>query len=360
MNYKETLFFIGKSLTIAKNKINKTKIEETLQSSNVNWESVVKVSTAHYVLPAICCNYKKVGFLKYLPEDLVEYMEHITNLNRERNEQIIAQAKEINELLIAQNINPIFLKGTGNLLEGLYEDIAERMVGDIDFIVDKQSYLKSVNILKSHGYYTENEGHNERTFHWHYAKLIKKKRIASVEVHNKILSKTNNTHFDVFNGEKKHYNVGKYTFFKNNYKLLNTTLPKILNDNLYLTKTISLRTVYDVFLISKLQNLTIPEIFSKSLRQKLLNYIACMELVFNEKFIEETNHHKSKKYLKKYNNILNGNKFEEFQNKLQLRIHIQKSRFSVFFKAFSDKEYRNYAFKRVLQKDLYKRLFTFK
>ena len=74
---------------------------------------------------------KRANFLHYLPEELVTYMEHITKLNRERNEQIIAQAKELNILLLANNITPIFLKGTGNLLAGIYDDVAERMVGEL-------------------------------------------------------------------------------------------------------------------------------------------------------------------------------------------------------------------------------------
>jgi hypothetical protein len=69
------------------------------------------------------CNLKRADFLHYLPTDLVAYMKHITDLNRERNQQIVEQAKEINELLLTNNITPIFLKGTGNLLEGLYDDI---------------------------------------------------------------------------------------------------------------------------------------------------------------------------------------------------------------------------------------------
>ena len=75
-------------------------------------------------------------------------MEHITNINRERNDQIITQAKDLNTLLLANNITPIFLKGTGNLLAGLYEDIAERMVGDIDFIFSKEDYPKAITVIK--------------------------------------------------------------------------------------------------------------------------------------------------------------------------------------------------------------------
>ena len=80
-------------------------------------------------------------------------MEYITNLNRERNQQIITQAKELNKLLLGITFTPIFLKGTGNLLAGIYEDIAERMVGDIDFIFSKEDYRKRLQLLKEFGYY---------------------------------------------------------------------------------------------------------------------------------------------------------------------------------------------------------------
>ena len=134
MNYKETLYFVAKCLTISLEDNNRQEIEKQLQSKTINWETVVEVSTAHYVFPAMYCNLKRVGFLRYLPQELVNFMEHITNLNRDRNTQIIQQAQELNILLLANNISPIFLKGTGNLLEGLYEDIGERMVGDLDFL----------------------------------------------------------------------------------------------------------------------------------------------------------------------------------------------------------------------------------
>ena len=129
MSYKETLYFIAKCLTISLEAKNRQEIEKQLKSKSIDWDAVVKVSTAHYVFPALYCNLKRVDFLQYLPHELVSYMEYIADINRERNKQIISQANELNSLLLANNITPIFLKGTGNLLAGLYEDIAERMVG---------------------------------------------------------------------------------------------------------------------------------------------------------------------------------------------------------------------------------------
>ncbi|MDB9760176.1 nucleotidyltransferase family protein [bacterium] len=148
MNYKETLFFIAKCLTISLEEKNRDEIEFILKTTDVDWDAVVKVSTAHYVFPTIYCNFKRANFLKYLSADLVDYMIHITNLNRDRNTQILQQVKDLNSLLLANKITPIFLKGTGNILEGLYEDIGERMVGDIDFLFSEKDFLKAIDILK--------------------------------------------------------------------------------------------------------------------------------------------------------------------------------------------------------------------
>ena len=105
MTYKETLYFVAKCLTISLEHKNRDEIEKQLQSNNIDWDAVVKVSTAHYVFPALYCNMQRANFLHYLPKELVTYMEHITNLNRERNEEIITQARELNTLLLANNIS---------------------------------------------------------------------------------------------------------------------------------------------------------------------------------------------------------------------------------------------------------------
>ena len=93
MNYKETLFFIAKCLTISLEEKNRDEIEIILKTMTVDWEAVVKVSTSHYVFPALYCNFKRADFLKYLPADLVDYMKHITDLNRDRNTQIFHKHK---------------------------------------------------------------------------------------------------------------------------------------------------------------------------------------------------------------------------------------------------------------------------
>ena len=77
MNYKETLFFIAKCLTVSLEEKNRDAIEFILKTSDVDWDAVVKVSTAHYVFPALYCNLKRADFLHYLPQELVSFMKQI-------------------------------------------------------------------------------------------------------------------------------------------------------------------------------------------------------------------------------------------------------------------------------------------
>ena len=184
MTYHETLFFVAQCLTISLEKNNRSLIEQKLQKMDIDWDKVVQTSTSHYVLPAMYCNLKRVDFLKYLPEELVSYMNHITQLNRARNLQIISQAKALNQLLRAHNISPIFLKGTGNLIEDLYEDIAERMLGDIDFIVERNQISESKLILKKNGY---KKGLETFPDHRHEPRLIKNRQIEDVEIHKELI-----------------------------------------------------------------------------------------------------------------------------------------------------------------------------
>ena len=49
MNYKETLCFVAKYLTITLEAKNRKEIEKQLKSTSIDWDAVVKVSTVHYI-----------------------------------------------------------------------------------------------------------------------------------------------------------------------------------------------------------------------------------------------------------------------------------------------------------------------
>jgi hypothetical protein len=355
LNYKETLFFIAKCLTISLEEKNRQEIEKQLKSTSIDWDAVVKVSTAHYVFPAIYCNFKRADFLKYLPIDLVDYMKHITNLNRERNKKIISQAQELNSVLLANKIRPIFLKGTGNLLAGIYDDITERMVGDIDFIFSKEDYPKAITVLREFGYSeVEKKEYYPPDEKKHYRRLQKESSIAAIEIHSELL------------GIKKYSSEFDYSFVKKDSQVLNgvrvlsyanklnlSIIANQINDSGFYYKTMALRNAYDVFLLSKKTNAKDAVNRLDKLSHPLNCFLAACYEVFNKvESIEYIKNAKTALYLINFNNqFTKPVKGQSKRNKIYLFI---KRIFYILYKSIIYKEYRVFLFNCLTDKNWYK------
>ncbi|WGH75405.1 nucleotidyltransferase family protein [Tenacibaculum tangerinum] len=347
MNYKETLLFVGKCLTITHEIHNRVLVEEKIKANLVDWDAVVKLSTAHYVFPALYCNFKRVNFLAYLPTDLVEYMKHITDLNRERNQQIIEQAKEINELLRSNNITPVFLKGTGNLLEGLYEDIAERMVGDIDFIVSQEEYQPTIQILNDNNYVKVIESEYDFPSFKHHPRLQKKEKIAAVEIHKELLIEK---YADEFNYEfvsKDSIHSDSINFLSYQNQLSLSIIAKQINDDGQFYNNISLRNAYDVFLLSKKVNPLEAISNYNKLFIPLNNFLAITRFTLNSETVTfKTDRHSSKAITLFNKGLIKPSKKTITRKKLFLQ-----KRINIISKAFSNKEIRTWLFKRISDRE---------
>jgi len=350
LNYKETLYFISKCLTISLEESNRQEIEKELQSKTINWETVVEVSTAHYVFPAMYCNLKRVGFLHYLPQELVNFMEHITNLNRERNQQIITQAIDLNNLLLANNIIPIFLKGTGNLIEGLYDDIAERMVGDIDFLISENDFFKAIDVLKKNNYYVPDGQLEYFPGYRHYSRLIKPENIAAVEVHKEVIIEEYRDEFDceIITEDAQQINNFLVSSFENQLSL--SIISSQINDYGFDLKAFSLRNAYDVFLLSK--KVDTKKTISKftKLKNPLNCFLANCNLVFGDlESIIYYNTKESETYLRAFNKSLFKSKFNLKINFILIRINLSR-RFSIVCKSIFNREYRKWLLNRIKSK----------
>ena len=354
MNYKETLYFIAKCLTISLEEKNRDEIELVLKTTELDWDAVVKVSTGHFVFPALYCNLKRVNFLKYLPQELVSYMEYINVLNRERNKQIITQAKELNSLLLDNNITPIFLKGTGNLLAGIYKDIAERMVGDIDFIFSKEDFPKAIIALKEFGYYRKAPLLSSQR---HYSRLIKKDSIAAVEIHNGLLS------------TKKYTNEFNYSFVAKDSQIVNdvavlsyanklnlSIIANQINDKGFYYKKLDLRNAYDVFLLSKKTSAKDAVNILDKLTNPLNCFLAaCYEVFYRVNSLEYNKTTKTDSYLRDFNSQFTNpkpTKRKPIFNRIYLFI---KSSSKILYNSIIYKEYRVWLFNLLTDKNWYKR-----
>jgi hypothetical protein len=121
---------------------------------NINFDNLMKLASRHLMLPALFFNINKKNISYLFPKDFVEYIKNIYSINKARNTVLLKEAKELSELLYKNNINHIFLKGTALLLSNVFEDIGERMIGDIDFIIqhkDEEKVKKVFELNKDNG-----------------------------------------------------------------------------------------------------------------------------------------------------------------------------------------------------------------
>jgi hypothetical protein len=352
MSYKETLSFVAKCLTLSLDDKHSIEIQDRIKSKEVDWDAVVTLSTSHFVFPALYCNLKRQDLLVYLPRGLSDYMKEITNLNRERNVQIIKQAQELNLLFKKNDIRPVFLKGTGNLLEGLYEDIAERMVGDIDFIVPKDAFYKSATILLNDGYKSIAKESYLSPNSKHFHRLVKEKKIAAVEIHKELLKEPYAAEFNFLRVRNDIQNINDIIVLSYENQLSLSIFANQINDDGYQYKSISLRNAYDVFLLSKKTNAQqIPSKF-KILKNPLNCFLALCYNVFSEiPSLDYDRNKKTEKHIRTFNELLLNDKKRKFSRKLKYKKLFIKLRLLILYKSLFDKEYRVWLINRVSDKN---------
>lgn len=356
MNYKDTYYFIAKCLTISLCEKNRKEIKKQLKLGFIDWDNIVKISTAQCVFPALYCNLQRSNFLQYLPQELVSYMEYISDINRERNKLIISQAYDLNTLLLANNITPIFLKGTGNLLAGLYNDIAERMVGDIDFLFSKEDYYKAIKVLTDYEYSdVQSLGYKNHHFR-HYNKLQKNNNIATVEIHSELLLDKYINEFNYNFVKKDIQEINEITLLSYSNKLNLAIISDQINDHGFCFKTISLRNAYDVFLLSKKTNAKNAVNTLDKLTNPLNCFLSACYEIFNNVDSLKYNYTKNTGiYLRDFMNQLNNTKKNKRRyNRIKNYIFI-KSKIIDIYKNFSHKEFRVWLFNTLKNKNWYNR-----
>lgn len=339
MNSQETLWFIGKCLSLAAHPERSSDIKKTLQSGNINWKSLVYQSSNQLVLPALYLNLKRNKLLKFLPDDLVAHLEDITHQNRERNQAILNQVEEITSLLRKNDIEPIYLKGTAHLLDGLYEDIAERMLSDIDLLLNVADANQAWLLLKNNGYIELNT-FNVAAFgeHRHLNELVKNNEIASVEIHCRLIDIEYDENFNWFSVKEKLRNSNssfRALVLSDKDLILHNMMNVQMNDKAKSMYKLLLRQSYDLMLLAKRGNpLSIIKRFGYYY-EKLNCYIALSaDILDNPKILNYENSSKVKRYIHRINLIWSYPQISSFLSKVYFiffRIYRYITIFFLFF-----------------------------
>lgn len=173
MNRKDIFYFTGKCLSLDENPDARKSIISSFKSDQIPIERFIKLCSHNYIIPAIFLKFKSHKLLDLFPEGLEQHFEEIYLLNEKRNYLILQQVKEISQKLKHHNILPVYLKGTANLLDNVYSEVGERMIGDIDFLVREKDYLKTAELLMELGYEDQSKHYVDVTELKHYPRLFR-------------------------------------------------------------------------------------------------------------------------------------------------------------------------------------------
>lgn len=343
MSPYQTYFLIGKCLALDILPSHREHVLAAFKSGTVNWNLFVQTASNQLVLQSIYPKLSKHNLLEYLPPDLADYLQTIHFLNTERNAKILEQAKEINTSLNQQGIHPIYLKGVGNLLDGLYPDPGERIIQDIDLLVGEDEFDKSVHIMLEKGYAPHKQSENPPVLSSkHYPRLFKKNLVASLEIHKSPVKKRFTRYFHqdlVIQQKTKSLLYPDLFVMSNQHKLIHNFMHSQIDNLEYLNPVIFMRSLYDFVLISeKLDSKNVIDNFN-AYRKQFTAYSQVSFLVFGLQN-DQPQHHilYSKLYVIRFK-LIKKSKFFRV-----LSLFLYKITYSYYIKpvrAIFDKDLRN-------------------
>ena len=249
------------------------KIDESI-FKKINYENLVKISSSHLVLPALYLKLKKKKYLTKTPNDFKSYLEFIYKHNSKNNQKLIEETKTIKNILKKNKIKYCLLKGANYILNDLYSDIGERMIGDIDFLIEKDNYDKVCNLFYEKGY--KNKYNYKLWKTKHAPRLISSKKQFALEVH-----------FEGLLYRKRYLLTGKRILKNKQPDGLNLVKLCILNyqinDYGSLKASYSYRVIYDFMLLINKYNIDIKLLNNKHYRKFfiILNELKIKDFNFN-------------------------------------------------------------------------------
>jgi len=276
-SYKYTLQLIADILSF-ENSIE--ALEQKMTSNSIDWEQFVFIASDYLVLTTCYCKLKQKNLLNHIPDELEMYLEEITAINRNRNNTLLKEIRNIANILKSNEIDYVFLKGSAYLVKNYYEDIGERMLGDIDILVDETQIEASYQLLIDDNYIGTTQGISAKYFnHKHLPRLQHNTNLAAVEVHKKVLLKPYKGLLDAKDIlDNKELVQGIYVA-SNKHLLYHSILNFQANDSGYTFSRISLKSIYDLLIIRKKYDYNIDDKF-KSVYFR--NYFSIAKIFFTD------------------------------------------------------------------------------
>ena len=132
-----------------------------VRSRSINWEQVLSLASAQFVLPAFAAALRDLDLIGSLDEELGAFLEAVHAANVERNSEIGDELEAAIGVLNRAGIEPVLLKGAIRLVDELYPDRGWRMLRDIDVLIPASRWPEVIAAVRELGYLDPDRPENE-------------------------------------------------------------------------------------------------------------------------------------------------------------------------------------------------------
>lgn len=351
----QTYYLIGNILSINHSAERREAVIKLLQTPTINWSRLIATASNHLVLQTLYSKIVEYKLSAYIPAEVLEHLQFIYNLNYKRNTEIVNQVKYINLLLGSNGIVPLYLKGIGNIIDGVYNDIGERIMYDIDFLVPDNQFEASVEILLKDGFFAKkayNPSKRARTKH--YPPLSKSGFRTSIEIHRLPVDYEFTSTFEtkeIWENKKLVENGFNCYVMSDKHKIIHNFIHSQLHHKGHLYAKVFLRNLYDLFLLSKRAN---PELVFAGINKynkQAASYLAITNKAFGGDYLENNAlNYLGSIFLLRHEINLRTWVFSRFSF---LTIKIYRGYIKLPLQSFNNKELRASLIKRLLNRDWY-------
>lgn len=254
MNNSELYKLLCECLFCDENPNSINSIREKISSNQSDINRLIHFSSNHLVLTTLFRQLKASGIIELFPDDLSEHLNEIYELNTKRNLEILQQIDEINYQLEKEDIQPVYLKGTANLMDGLYRSQGDRLIGDIDFLVQEKEYVRTIELFLKLGFKSQMKMYFDIKDQKHYPALFRNDLPAKIEIHRSPVNREYEKNFSTESIFASKTEIpGKTNCFVpcDRHKIIHTFMHSQLIDKAHVFKTLPLRNLYDFHLLSK-------------------------------------------------------------------------------------------------------------
>jgi hypothetical protein len=230
-------------------------LRKRLLSAGTVWEPLVQAANKHLLCPALYGALKHKNLLSSIPADLREYLQTLHDYNGERNRRLLDHAEETTLCLNELGVEPVLLKGTANLLSGLYLDQGMRFISDIDMLVPEDRMHDCIHKLREAGYaYLYSPESDSWKDHHHCPPLLKTNRYFGIELHRKLIPRRHQILLDadrvLSDSTSLTIGTGRARIPSLSHRIIHNTAHAQLTDRNYCFGEIQLRQLYDLVLLA--------------------------------------------------------------------------------------------------------------